>query len=79
MRLGKFCVVAATTAAAVALAPSAHADVDTDFADELHGNGIHEQRDYNAWLAKITCRRLGNGLDSSTEKSADFLSHTAMT
>ena len=61
------------TAAAVALAPSAHAD--TDFADELHGYGIYRQRDYNGWLAKISCRRLGNGLDSSTEKSADFLPH----
>jgi hypothetical protein len=40
MRLGKFCVVAAMTAATGALAPSAHADVDTDFADELHGYGI---------------------------------------
>jgi len=54
MRLGKLSVVAAMTAAAVALAPSAHADVDTDFADELHGYGIYGQRDYNAWLAKIT-------------------------
>ena len=75
MRLGKLCVVAAMTAAAVALAPSAHADVDTDFADELHGYGIYGQRDYNAWLAKTTCRRLGNKLDSSAEKSAEFLSH----
>ena len=75
MRLGKLSVVAAMTAAAVALAPSAHADVDTDFGDELHGYGIYGQRDYNAWRAKITCRRLGNGLDSSAEKSAEFLSH----
>src|SRR5271169_6754051 len=32
MRLGKLSVAAAMTAAAVALAPSAHADADTDFA-----------------------------------------------
>jgi len=75
MRLGNLSVAAAMTAAAVALAPSAHADADTDFADELHGYGIYGQRDYNAWLAKITCRRLGNELDSSAEKSAEFLSH----
>ena len=75
MRLSKLCVAAAMTAAAVALTPSAHADGDTDFANELHGYGIYGQRDYNAWLAKITCRRLGNGLDSSTEKSAEYLSH----
>lgn len=75
MRLDKLCVTAAITAATIALAPSAHADVDTDFAAELHGYGIYGPRDYNAWLAKITCNRLGNGLDSSAEKSAEFLSH----
>jgi hypothetical protein len=48
MRLGKLSVVAAMTAAAVALAPSAHADVYADFADELHGYGIYGQRDHNA-------------------------------
>ena len=46
MRLGKLCVTAAT----IAQAPSAHADVDTDFADELHGYGIYGPRDYNPWL-----------------------------
>jgi uncharacterized protein len=35
MRLGMLGVVEAMTAAAVALAPSAHADVDTDFADVM--------------------------------------------
>ncbi|MCU1694729.1 MAG: hypothetical protein JWR34_792 [Mycobacterium sp.] len=40
MRLGKFCVVAAMTAAAGALARSAHGDVDPDSADEIHGYGI---------------------------------------
>jgi hypothetical protein len=51
--------MAAMTAAAGTLAPSAHADVDTDFANELHGYGIYGQRDYNPWLAKITCRQAG--------------------
>jgi hypothetical protein len=62
-------------AAAVALAPSAHADVDTDFADELHGYGIYGPKDYNAWLAKIMCDRLGSGRDARAAKSAEFLSH----
>jgi hypothetical protein len=57
------------------MAAPAHADVDTDFANQLHTYGIYGQRDYNAWLAKITCKRLGNGVDSSAEKSAVFLSH----
>jgi hypothetical protein len=60
--------------AAVTLAAPAYADADTDFANQLHVYGIYGQRDYNAWLAKITCKRLGNGLDSSAEKSAVFLS-----
>jgi Protein of unknown function (DUF732) len=76
MRLGKrLGALTAITAAAVALATPAHADVDTDFANQLHGYGIYGPRDYNAWLAKITCERLGNGVDTNAQKSAQFLSH----
>jgi Protein of unknown function (DUF732) len=75
MRLGKFCVMTAITTASVVLAPSADADVDTDFASELHGFGIYGPKDYNAWLAKITCDRLGGGRDAGADKSAEFLSH----
>jgi hypothetical protein len=76
MRLGKQLGALTTiTAAAVALAAPVHADVDTDFANQLHGYGIYGPRDYNAWLAKITCERLGNGLGTNAEKSAEFLSH----
>jgi hypothetical protein len=67
--------LATMTAATVALAAPAHANVDTDFANQLHSYGIYGPRDYNAWLAKITCERLGNGLDNTAEKSAVFLSH----
>jgi hypothetical protein len=31
----------AITTATIALAPLAHADVDTDFANELHGYGVY--------------------------------------
>jgi Zinc-binding dehydrogenase len=59
MRLGKqLCALASIAAATVTLAAPAHADVDTDFANQLHGYGIYGPRDYNAWLAKITCERL---------------------
>jgi hypothetical protein len=76
MRLGKqLTALAAMTAAAVKLAAPTHAGVDTDFANQLHGYGIYGPRDYNAWLAKITCERLGNGLDNTADKSAQFLSH----
>jgi hypothetical protein len=76
MKLGKqLCALAAISTVSIALAASAHADVDTDFANQLHGYGIYGPRDYNAWMAKITCERLGNGLDANVEKSAQFLSH----
>ena len=65
----------AITTATIALAPSAHADVDTDFANELHSYGIYRPKDFNAWLAKITCDRVGSGRDAGAEKSAEFLSH----
>ena len=75
MRYGKLAAFTSIVTAALTLAAPAHADVDTDFANQLHVYGIYGQRDYNAWLAKITCKRLGNGLDTSAEKSAEFLSH----
>ena len=56
------------------LAPNASADRDTDFATELHGFGIYGQRDYNAWLAKITCKRLTTGVDADAGESAVSLS-----
>ena len=70
----KFVPLVAVVAAAVALAAPVHADVDTDFANQLHGYGIYGQRDYNAWLGKITCNRLGNGIDADAYKSVAFLS-----
>lgn len=67
-------VVSALVALPMMLAPSASADRDTDFATELHGFGIYGQRDYNAWLAKITCKRLTTGVDADAGESAVFLS-----
>ena len=63
----------AVAVAAVALAAPAHADVDTDFTNTLHGYGIFGQRDYNAWIAKIMCKRLHNGLDTDAYQSATFV------
>jgi hypothetical protein len=74
MRLAAALSAVGTTAATIVLAVPARADVDTDFANQLHTYGIYGQRDYNAWLAKITCERLDGGLDSNAEKSAVFLS-----
>jgi Protein of unknown function (DUF732) len=75
MRLGERLGMASIAAAlALVLAVPAHADVDTDFANQLHVYGIYGPRDYNAWLGKITCNRLGNGTDADAYRSAAFLS-----
>lgn len=59
--------------AAVVVAPGAHADVDTDFANQLHTYGIYGSRDYNAWIGKITCERLATHVDATASASAAFL------
>ena len=63
-----------TAAAAIVVAVPAHADPDIDFADQLHSFGIYGQRDYNAWLGKIACKRLANGVDGTAYASAEFIS-----
>jgi hypothetical protein len=67
-------LAALMASAAVALAPAAQADPDMDFAATLHGYGIYGPRDYNAWIGKITCRRLDTGLDADAYASAHFVS-----
>ena len=66
-------VAAAAVAAPMVLAGPAHADPDIDFANQLHGFGIYGPRDYNAWIGKITCKRLNNGLDRDAYQSAKFI------
>jgi Protein of unknown function (DUF732) len=72
MRFTRLSVLTMVAAATVTLAAPALADPDTDFANQLHGQGIYGPLDYNAWLGKITCERLHNGLDATAEKSAHF-------
>jgi Protein of unknown function (DUF732) len=67
-------VPVAVAAMAIAMAAPAHADPDTDFANQLHTYNIYGQRDYNAWLGKIVCKRLHNNLDTDAYKAADFVS-----
>jgi hypothetical protein len=68
----KATMVPGILAAAIALAAPVQADVDTDFSNELHTFGIYGPLDYGAWLGKITCERLHNGLDNTADKSANF-------
>jgi Protein of unknown function (DUF732) len=72
MRLTKLSVLVMVGAAMVTLAAPTHANPDTDFTNQLHGQGIYGPLDYNAWLGKITCERLHNGLDTTADKSAHF-------
>ncbi|MDV7194708.1 DUF732 domain-containing protein, partial [Mycolicibacterium fortuitum] len=71
MKLAGLAVIGA--AAAIAFAAPAHAEIDTDFANELHTFGIYGQRDYNAWIAKIMCKRLHNGVDHTAQDSVGFV------
>ena len=69
----KLAGIVSIVAFAIALAAPAHADPDVDFANELHTYGIYGQKDYNAWIGKITCKRLYNGVDQDANKSAKFV------
>lgn len=68
---------ALTAAVALTLAApgTAHADVDTDFANTLHTYGIYGQRDFNAWIAKLACKRLHTGVDGDAYASQHFVSN----
>ena len=66
-------IAAASIAPALVFAAPAYADPDTDFANELHTYGIYGQKDYNAWIGKIACKRLYNGLDKDAVSSAAFI------
>jgi Protein of unknown function (DUF732) len=65
--------LAAIVAVATALAAPAHADDDTDFANQLHTYGIYGPRDYNAWLGKIVCDRLHKRVDANASESTRFI------
>jgi hypothetical protein len=71
MKAVGFAVVA--TAIAIGLATPAYADPDTDFNNQVHQYGIYGPFDYNPYLAKIACRRLGDGVDPDAAASARFV------
>ncbi|MDX1872317.1 DUF732 domain-containing protein [Mycolicibacterium sp. 120266] len=75
----KLVVGAVIACAAVGLAAPAAADPaydrdpDTNFAHELHTYGIYGQKDYNAWIGKLVCKRLANNVDHDAYASAKFV------
>jgi hypothetical protein len=62
-------------AAAIGLSAPALADPDTDFDNQIAGYGIYGPHDYNPYIAKISCRRLAQGVDPDAAATAHFLSH----
>src|SRR5580693_2432727 len=65
----------AAIAAAIGLAAPAYADPDTDFDNQIARYGIYGPHDYNPYLAKISCRRLAQGVDPDAAATAHFLSN----
>ena len=66
-------VAVALLAAGLLVAAPSHADPDIEFANELHSFGVYGPRDYNAWIGKIACQRLDDGVDGDASKSAQFV------
>ena len=73
LRSGGIAVVA--IAAAIGLSAPAYADPDTDFDNQIAGYGIYGPHDFNPYLAKISCRRLAQGVDPDAAATAHFLSN----
>jgi hypothetical protein len=65
----------AAIAAAISLSAPASADPDTDFDNQLGRFGIYGPHDYNPYIAKIVCHRLGVGVDPDAAAAAHFLSN----
>src|SRR5947209_1107113 len=73
MRLASVGVLAG---AAIALAAPAQADdYDYTFKQTVNRFGVYGPQDQLAWLGKISCDRIGRGVDGDPYKSADFLQH----
>lgn len=77
MKITGFAVAAMASiiGCAIGLSAPAYADPDTDFDNQLQHYGIYGSHDYNPYLAKIVCRRLGQGVDPDAAASAHFLSN----
>ncbi|MGB8388279.1 DUF732 domain-containing protein [Mycobacterium sp.] len=68
--------IGSMAAAAVALAGPAQADdYDTTFKNTVNSYGIYSPQDYLAWLGKISCDRMGRGVDGDAYKAANFIQH----
>ncbi|MGE0215729.1 DUF732 domain-containing protein [Mycolicibacterium sp.] len=69
----RFAIGVAAAAVALGLAAPAAADPDTAFTNELNTYGIYGQKDYNAWIGKISCKRIATGVDADAFEAAQFV------
>jgi hypothetical protein len=65
--------IAVAASMALGAAAPAQADTDTNFANELHTFGLYGQKDYNAWIGKIVCKRMRTGLDANSVEAVTFV------
>ncbi|ORA78773.1 DUF732 domain-containing protein [Mycobacterium malmoense] len=74
MKRTKLATSVAVAAAAIALAAPAQADdYDYPFKQTVNGFGVYGPQDQLAWLGKISCERIGRGVDGDAYKSANFV------
>ena len=74
MKASRLASLIAMAGAAVALAAPAQADdYDYIFKSTVNSFGVYGPQDQLAWLAKISCERIGRGVDGDPYKSATFV------
>lgn len=76
MKASKLASLFAMAGAAIALAAPAQADdYDYTFKQTVNTFGVYGPQDQLAWLGKISCDRIGRGVDGDPYKSANFIQH----
>ena len=74
MKGTRLATIVATAGAAIALAAPAQADdYDYVFKNTVNAFGVYGPQDQLAWLGKISCDRIGRGVDGDAYKSANFI------
>lgn len=68
-------IVAMAGVGLAAAAPVQADDYDYPFKMTVNGFGVYGPQDQLAWLAKISCDRIGRGVDGDPYKSANFIQH----
>lgn len=66
--------IGALAVATIAFAAPAQADdYDTTFKNTVNHFGVYGPQDQLAWLAKISCERIGRGVDGDPYEAANFI------